>query len=49
MALHSVAYSFTELCKSLYHDKAVIHYGEIDKQTGIKNKNFLRICFICVL
>ena len=28
VALHSMAYSFTELCKPLCHDKAVIHEGE---------------------
>ena len=27
VALHGVAYSFTELCTSLCHDKAVIHEG----------------------
>ena len=27
MALHGMAHSFTELCKPLRHDKAVIHEG----------------------
>ena len=28
MALHSMAHSFTELCKPLHHDKAMIYEGE---------------------
>ena len=28
VALHSIAHSFTELCKPLCHDKTVIHNGD---------------------
>ena len=33
MALHSIAYSFTELHKPLCHDKAVIHEGAAPKHS----------------
>ena len=37
VALPNMAYSFTELCKPLCHDKAVIHEGELpDVQAGFR-------------
>ena len=35
VALHNMAYSFTELCKHLHQDKAVIHEGEMVKDRGV--------------
>ena len=33
VALHGMAHSFTELPKSLYHNKAVIHEGGLNPRT----------------
>ena len=35
MALHGMAHSFTELCRALHHDKAVIHEVENVCKCGI--------------
>ena len=35
VALHNMAYSFTELCKHLHQDKAVIHEGEMVKDRSL--------------
>ena len=35
VAVHDMAHSFTELCKPLYQDKAVIHEGGTVKHRGL--------------
>ena len=39
VALNSTAHSFTELCKPLLHDKAVIHEG--NSVSGYYHKNYV--------
>ena len=36
VALHDMAHSFTELCKPLCHDKAVIHEGDLKNPLDYK-------------
>ena len=38
VALHSMAHSFSELCKPLCHDKSVINEGEMNALETIKKK-----------
>ena len=42
--LHGVAHSFTELCKSLHHDKAVIHEGALYIYATFKLFPYLGCC-----
>ena len=48
VALHGVAHSYTELCKPLCHNKAVIHEGVLERKPMTKPRQCIkkqRYCF----